>query len=237
MTIEEYFGKWSGIVDLREANRLMRELGNQKNICPLPKNIFKCFHLRPLQNTRVVIIGQDPYPTTIRSFPWDSYQGRVPTATGLAFANVEGTPEKDYSPSLAVLRDSVIDYSVPHKRINFDPSLEKWAKQGVLLLNSALSCEKGKPGSHALKWRPFITDLLINLNKHTTGMVYVLMGTQAQSFSPYINSASNHVLTCHHPAWYARNRIRMPPDIWKKINNILIDLNGYGIEWYSEEQS
>lgn len=225
MTIEEYFGSWSKVVDLKEADKVMRKLSGMKNVCPQIKDIFKAFRLCPLDSLRVVIIGQDCYP--------DLYKGK-PRATGIAFANAPDVPEKDYSPSLSVLKESVIDYTVPHESVKFDQSLEKWEEQGVLCLNSALTCLPGKPESHTLLWRPFISSFLQNLSAQTTGIVYVLMGSVAQTFEPYILKDSNHVIRIRHPAYYARNQTRMPSDIWKEVNDILIGQNGYGIEWYKE---
>lgn len=234
MTKEEYFGDWSAVVDLHEADRILKRLSASNHIiCPQIKDIFKSFHLCPLHSLRVCIIGQDPYPN-LRAFPWDSSQGRVPVATGLAFANASDTPDDYLSPSLEVLRESVIDYTIPHRTVTFDPSLEKWEEQGVLLLNSALSCEVGKIGSHTLLWRPFITSFLTNLSKCSTGIVYVLMGSQAQSLEPYINPRFNYVIRIRHPSYYARTKQRMPSDIWQQVNSILISQNGYGIEWYQE---
>ena len=144
------------------------------------------------------------------------------------------TPEKDYSPSLEILRESIIDYTILHGTIIFEPDLEKWETQGVLLLNSALSCEVGRTGSHTLLWRPFITSFLTNLSKCSAGIVYVLMGSNAQSLEPYISPGNNHIIRIRHPSYYARTRTRMPSDIWKEVNQILISQNGYGIEWYQE---
>ena len=222
MTIQEYFGDWSKVVDLEEANRVIKKLSSSNQIiCPQLKNIFKAFNLCPFKELRVVIIGQDPYP-------------QKGVATGIAFANSLDTQDNSYSPSLEILRESVIDYTIPHRTIIFDPSLEKWEEQGVLLLNSALTCEVGRVGSHYLLWRPFIISLLTNLSKCSSGIVYVLMGSQAQSLEPYINKQFNHVIHIRHPSYYARTKSRMPSDVWQKINNILIGQNGYGIEWYKE---
>ena len=221
MTKQEYFGDWAGVVDLQEADRIVRKLSASHHISPQLKYIFKAFRLCPFRNLRVVIIGQDPYP-------------QKGVATGLAFANSSDTPEDSYSPSLEILRESVIDYTIPHRTITFDPDLEKWEEQGVLLLNSALTCELEKVGSHTLLWRPFMTSFLTNLSKCSTGIVYVLMGNQAQTLEPYINHQFNHVIRIRHPSYYARTKIRMPSDIWSQVNNILIGQNGYGIEWYKE---
>ena len=223
MTIEEYFGDWSKVMDLKEADRIMRRLSTVRNLCPQMKDVFKAFKLCSLDSLRVVILGQDCYP--------DLYKGR-PRATGIAFANASDVPEKDYSPSLSVLKESVIDYTVPHESVKFDQSLEKWEEQGVLLLNAALSCEAGKIGSHLLLWKPFIKSLLTTLSNYHTGIVYVLMGSVAQSFEDCIGR-HNHVIRIRHPSWYARQKEPMPHNLWHDINKFLIDLNGDGIEWYS----
>ena len=224
MTIEEYFGDWKRVLDIKEADRLVKQVCNA-SICPQPKDIFKAFRLCPLNSLRMVILGQDPYP---------NLRNNKPVATGIAFGNSKDTPEKSYSPSLKVLIESVIDFTIPHQHINFDPSLEKWEEQGVLMLNSALSCTTGKTGSHALMWRPFIKSFLINLSKTSTGIVYMLMGDSAQSFEYCIDKKYNHIIRTRHPSYYARTKEPMPSDIWREANNILTGLNGYGIEWYTE---
>lgn len=204
MTIQEYFGDWCKVINLTEANTILKKLVVSKQpIYPNIKDIFKDFTLCPLHNLRVVIMGQDP-----------------------------STSPPHFSPSLEVLMESVIDFSLPHGSINFDPSLEKWESQGVLMLNSALSCNVGKVGSHALLWKPFIRSLLTNLSLHTNGVVYVLMGSEAQSFESCINSKYNYILKTRHSSWYAKNNQVMPSNLWTNINSILIGQNGYGIEWY-----
>lgn len=226
MTIQEYFGDWSKIVDTSEADRIIKKLSLSKHlICPKIKDIFKAFTLCSFHNLKVIILGQDPYPTIVNN---------APTATGIAFANPKDTLEKDYSPSLNILIESIIDFTYPHRNIIFDPSLEKWEAQGVLLLNSALSCIAGKIGSHTLMWRPFIRSFLLNLSTYDTGIIYVLMGKEAQSFEPYINKQYNHIIKINHPSWYARNHTSMPSDLWYQVNDILKSKYGYGIEWYTE---
>ena len=232
MTIKEYFGDWSDIVDLREADRILRKLSASNSIiCPRVKDIFKAFRLCPLKNLKVLILGMDPYNNLRKTFSAGEGSAFTPVATGIAFANSTDTPESSLSPSLEILRDSVIDFTLPSYSYTFDQSLEKWEEQGVLMLNSALSCELGKPGSHALMWRPFIKDFLSALTKHTTGIVYVLMGNSALSFANYIDANFNHVLKTRHPSWYARNKESLPPDLWRQINKILIGQNGKGINW------
>ena len=225
MTIQEYFGEWSTIVDLSLAEKILRKVALTPNLCPSIGDVYKAFRLCSLSSLRAVILGQDPYPT---------FTDNHPTATGIAFANTIDTSLSNYSPSLTVLRESVIDFTKPHGNTNFDPSLEKWEEQGVLMLNSALTCIKGQIGSHTLIWRPFISSFLSSLSRYSPGVVYVLMGNNAQSFEYYINPKNNYILKVKHPAWYARNRISMPSNLWEDINKILIGQNGNGIEWYQE---
>ena len=222
MTIQEYFGDWSKVIDLKEANSILNKLAvSNQLLCPQLKDVFKAFHLCSLKNLRVLVLGQDPYP-------------QKGISTGIAFANSPETSENSFSPSLEILRESVIDFTIPHRTIIFDPSLEKWEEQGVLLLNSALTCQQGRVGSHSLIWRPFIKSLLTNLSEQACGIVYILMGTDAQSFETYINKQFNHIIRIRHPSYYARTKTKMPSNIWQDVNNILIGQNGYGIEWFKE---
>ena len=226
MTIQEYFNDWSQVIDLNEADSIVKRLSaSSMPICPQLKDVFKAFRLCSFSDLRCVIIGQDPY---------NNMMNGVPVATGIAFANNKTTSANSLSPSLEVLKESVIDYTIPHGSIIFDPSFEKWEEQGVLMLNSALTCIVGQAGSHSLLWRPFIKTFLERLSHQRCGLVYLLMGQQAQSFEPYICHTGNHILKTPHPSWYAGQEKRIPSEIWKQINNILISQNGYWIKWYEE---
>lgn len=224
MTLEEYLGDWCKVMDVKMAKDILKKvIRTKETLCPKPKDVFKAFELCPLSNLRILVLAQDPYNNLVDN---------QPVATGIAFANRKGTLEFALSPSLKVLRDSLIDFTLPYGNINFDTSLEKWEEQGVLMVNSALTCLAGKAGSHTLTWMPFMKALLANLSKHTTGMVYVLMGSNAQCFEPFISKDFNHIIKTRHPAWHARTNTPFPRDLWKEINTILIGQNGYGIRWY-----
>ena len=142
-------------------------------------------------------------------------------------------PEEKWSPSLKILKDSVINLDIPHNCCTFDPTLESWAKQGILLLNSALTCKENNIGSHIGIWRPFITKLLIKLSEYYTGIVYMLLGNQAKSFEKYI-STNNFILSCSHPAYYARQGTDMPSDIFYAARNLVKDNFDEEIKWYNE---
>lgn len=223
MTKEEYFRDWLKVIPLVEMQEAIAKLSPIRNkICPEYKDIFKAFNKCSYKDLKVVILGQDPYP-------------QKGIATGIAFANTADTPENLISPSLKIIKESVINYEIPHNLINFANDLEEWEKQGILMLNSALTCEFNKPGSHSLLWRPFISKLLINICKQNSGIVFLLLGTSAQSFERNINS-NQYIIKARHPSYYYRNSEKMPYNIWQDINNILIGLNGYGINFYKEEK-
>ena len=219
MTKEEYFGDWMTVLPIKEMQEAISKVNPIRNrICPDYKNIFKAFYKYPYRELRLVILAQDPY-----------FQRNK--ATGLAFANFNNTPENQLSSSLQVIKESIINYEIPHNLITFAPELEEWAEQGVLLLNTALTCEVNKPGSHSLLWRPFICQLIKNICDYNTGIVWLLLGNSAQSFEPYINKRQ-YIIKAKHPSFYARTHKKLPYHIWHDINKILIRLNGYGIIFY-----
>ena len=135
---------------------------------------------------------------------------------------------------MQVIKESVINFEIPHNLITFDPTLESWAKQGILMINSALTTEVGKTGLHMMMWRPFMISFLRKMSTINTGIIYVLFGSQAQVLEPYIN-ANNYVLKIEHPAYFARVKKKMPNDIWRVINKLLYDLYGERIEGFKEE--
>lgn len=231
MSIEDYFGEWKNVVPLGEVSDIMANLKKSKSVfCPLLKDVFKAFEVCPYSNLKVVVLGQDCYP--------DMRNGK-PVATGVAFANSKDTPVDRYSPSLKILMDSFIDFSIPHGRINFDPSLEQISSQGVLFMNTALTCVAGRPGSHMLLWRSFIQSFLKNLSRHKTSIVYVLLGSEAQALKDCIDGRYNYILTDKHPAFYARMKTSMPCGIWKSVNDIIKSINGKEeeIKWFQEEHT
>ena len=224
MTIDEYFGDWMKVLDRNETMKIMGWLRtvNKETLCPNIKDVFKAFKLCPYSKCRVIFVGEDPYP-------------QRGVAQGVLFGNSSDTPENKLSPSLQIIKESVINFEIPHNLITFDPTLESWAKQGILMINSALTTEVGKIGVHMMKWRPFMIAFLKQMSMINPGIIYVLFGSQAQILEPYI-SKNNYVLKIEHPAYFARTNKKMPYHIWKDINKILYDLYGERIEWFKEEK-
>lgn len=224
MTIDEYFGDWMKVLDRKETVKIMNWLKttDSSTLCPSIKNVFKAFKLCSYNECKVIFIGQDPFP-------------QKGVAQGILFGNSSNTPEDKLSPSLKVVKESVINFDIPHNLITFDPTLESWAKQGILMLNSALTTEVGKVGIHTLKWRPFIGSFLKNMSEKNTGIIYVFFGSQAKSLNTYINNNNNYKLFIEHPAYYARLNKRMPSDIWYTVQKLVYNIYGTLIEWYKEE--
>lgn len=228
MTIEEYFGDWMRVIDKPEAMKIMGWLKrvNPNTLCPTLPNVFRAFKLCSLKGCRVVMIGMDPYP--------DKFMGK-PRATGILFGNNKDVPEDKLSPSLQVVKESAINFEIPHNIITFDQTLESWAKQGILMINSALTCELNKVGSHVNQWRPFVSKLLKNLSEKETGIVYILFGRQAQTLKPYINERYNDIIEIEHPAYFARSNKIMPYSVFRQMNDILYGRYGERITLFNEE--
>lgn len=226
MSIEEYFGSWMQVLDRREIIIMNKFLSTvykgRHQVCPDMKDVYKAFRLCTYEDMRVVFLGQDPYP-------------QPSVATGILFGNKSDVPEENLSPSLLKVKDCLIGEVFQPESVIFDNSLESWAKQGILMLNSSLTVLAGLPGSHTMNWRPFISKLLRNLSEKRTGVIYVLFGSEAQTFAPYINDRFNHVIKCKHPAYYCRKEEPMP-NIFLEVNRLIHELNGDYLEFYKKVQ-
>lgn len=222
MDLRDIFGKWMDFLDekmlLKYRSMLMQCVSNNIPIEPSPEKVFSCFKLTPAESLKAVILGQDPY-----------FDG---SATGLAFANdmfKEGF--KNLSPSLKVIRDSVLSLANPEEMPIFDPSLESWAKQGILLLNSALTVKRGVPGSHTQAWNPFIEKLLVAISAQTNAC-FILLGKTAWAFKDCIFDNGRGVFMEYHPAYYARNNTPMPNTVWKNMIGYVQENYGVTLKLY-----
>jgi len=128
------------------------------------------------------MLGQDPYPT-------------LADAKGVAFAVEKERLYKDYPFSLKILSDAVTDDADS----NFDPTLQMWMNQGVLLLNAALTCRVKEPRSHEDLWRPFMVEVFKLLNRQDK-LIFVFFGKVAEELAAFIDDTKHVVITCPHPA-------------------------------------
>ena len=175
---------------------------NQELYTPKLQDILKAFRLLPFDACKVVILGQDPYP-------------QKGVATGIAFANKEGSSPT--SPSLEVIKSSVLSLAESKEKAKFDVTLESWEKQGILLLNSSLTVHVNMPGSHQKVWKPAMEELVTNMSEANPKLFWILFGASAWKFEDCIKNKSNNVLTEYHPAYFARKGIPMGNWMWKKM--------------------
>jgi uracil-DNA glycosylase len=183
----------------------------QATLYPKWEDLFKSFKLTPFDNLKVVIIGQDPYPNE---------QNGTPVATGLAFAN-NGL---EISPSLSKIRDTIEREVYDGFNISFDYSLEEWASQGVLLLNTSLTFEKFK-GGHFNIWEDFTKSILKKLND-INGLHVCLWGKHAKSFKYLLDNKKIFIYEEVHPAYAARNNKDWHCNHFKEINKMIYKQNG-----------
>ena len=176
----DYETKLSYFSDIK--NRLISDNKKGRTILPDAKNYFKAFELCKLEDVKVVIIGQDPYHTP-------------GVANGLAFSVDKNNP---IPASLKnIYKEIKNDIGVI---LSKNGSLDSWASQGVLLLNSCLTVEVSKPGSHSgAGWENFIKEVVLLLNKKNN-LVFLLWGKNAKKYKKYINPNSHLVLTAPHPS-------------------------------------
>jgi len=189
------------------------------DIRPAKADIFRAFKLTSFKDTRIVIIGQDPYPN-IR-------------ASGIAFGNEYDRCGSTLSPSLDRIKDCVEKTVYDGLLLDFDPTLVSWAKQGVLLLNSALTVRDKEVGSHKARWRKFIRETISAINREKTGVIFMFWGAQANEFSMYVNKTKNFSMIYCHPAYAARQNIEWSCNHFAEANRIIELQNGkdYRIKW------
>ena len=154
-----------------------------KVIYPPGSLIFRAFDLTPVDQVKVVILGQDPYHN-----PGE--------AMGLSFSVPDGVR---MPPSLRnIFQEIEADLGI---RMSGRPNLEAWARQGVLLLNSILTVEGGRAASHRnIGWQEFTDAVIRYLSDYGNGIVFLLWGNFAKAKSALIDSSKHHVLMAAHPS-------------------------------------
>lgn len=184
-----------------------------KAIYPDAKNIFNAFNLCPLNNVKVVIIGQDPYHEPGQ-------------AHGLCFSVLPPTPTP---PSLQNIYKEIESDTGKKSVTNGD--LTYWAQQGVLLLNSTLTVQAHFAASHAGRgWESF-TDAVIRALSARENIVYMLWGGYAQKKAAFVDASKNLVLKSAHPSPLSAYRGFFGNHHFSQANNYLIQHNKTPIDW------
>ncbi len=168
----------------RQLYQFVRNEYSTRRCYPPPEDLFNALHLTPLSRVKVVILGQDPYHN----------EGQ---AHGLCFSVKRDVQE--LPPSLVnIFRELHDDVgcTMPHHGC-----LEKWARQGVLLLNTVLTVRAHQAGSHQGKgWEQFTDAIIDAVNRQDRPIVYMLWGSQAQAKAPMLTNPKHLILRAPHPS-------------------------------------
>lgn len=202
---KDYFKKIMEFVDAEYAS---------KTVYPPYDDIFNAFKLTPFSDVKVVIIGQDPYHE----------KGQ---AHGLAFSTPEGRPIPRSLKNIFKEISSEYDCPIPESGC-----LEKWAGQGVFLLNTVLTVEEGNANSHSdCGWQTFTDKVIESLNEHTMPVVFLLWGKQAEKKKELITNPNHLVLVTSHPSPFSARRGFFGSNHFKMANEFLKENKMDEINW------
>ena len=188
-------------------NKLRDSVEQGLRFTPKFKDVFNGFYECPYDNLKVVIVGQDPYP-------------QLGVADGIAFScSIKGKAEKSLQYILKALEDE-----------NGSVDLRRWSNQGVLLINTAFTCEINKIGSHYGIWKSFTEHVFDNINRHNPDTIFILMGKKAEAWQTLLPNCK--ILKCSHPASAAyRGGEWDCNDVFNKANTMLIKQDKTCINW------
>lgn len=186
----------------------------EKTIFPPKSNILRAFKLTDYDNVKVVILGQDPYHG-------------INEANGLAFSVSKGVR---LPPSLQnIYKELYNDLGIT---VSTNGDLEKWAREGVLLLNSVFTVEKDKPASHKnIGWEQFSDEVIKKVNEKNTPVVFILWGNFAKSKAKYITNPIHLVITSPHPSPFSAYSGFFGSKPFSRTNEFLRKNNMKGIDW------
>ena len=192
---------------------LHEEKASGKKIFPPGSQIFKAFELTPVSQVKVVILGQDPYHG-------------LGQAHGLSFSVPDGIPAP---PSLKnIFKEIAADLGI---RMSGYPNLEKWARQGVLLLNAVLTVRSGEAASHSkIGWQEFTDAVIKYISDNCEGVVFMLWGNFARTKRDLIDTSRHHVLEAAHPSPLARGAF-FGCRHFSQANNLLMASGKTPIDW------
>ena len=202
----------------KELFQFVKEEYATKQIFPPAEDIFNAFHLTPLRKVKVVILGQDPYHD-------------VGQAHGLCFS---------VRPGVETPRSLVNIYKELHDdlgcRIPNNGYLEKWAKQGVLLLNTVLTVQAHQAFSHRGKgWEEFTDAAIKVLNEQDRPMVFILWGKPAQAKKAFLNNPKHLIIESPHPSPLSASRGFFGSRPFSRTN-LFLEENGMApIDWQIED--
>ncbi len=187
----------------------------QHVVYPPGKLIFSAFNHTPFNNVKIVILGQDPY------------HGKG-QANGLCFSVSDGI---SMPPSLVNIFKEIrndLGYPIPQSG-----NLERWADQGVLLLNAMLTVRANEPGSHQGKgWETFTNSVIHHISTQKEGIVFLLWGKYAQAKETLIDGSKHHILKAAHPSPFSAYNGFFGCKHFSKTNTLLAAQGKQEIDWH-----
>ena len=175
-------------------------------VVPEKDKVFAAFKMLEPEKLRVVILGMDPYPN-------------LGEATGYAFANPEETIRM--SKSLEKIHEVIEEEFYDGLNLDFDVTLQHWANQGVLALNTSATVQARKPGSHTKIWGKFTETLISELSKNFEGVSFFFWGKQAQQYAYLVDEMKHNTFACYHPAYAVRQGRKWVCDHFGQVNKYL----------------
>lgn len=198
-------------------DNLLQERDAGKRFTPPLKVVFRAFEECPEKDLKIVMIGQDPYP-------------HMGVADGIAFScGLTQKPQPSLKNMFEAIEETVFQGYPTHQ----NPDLTRWANQGVLMLNSALTTQMDKVGTHYHIWQDFIMYLLDMLSLTNSGLIFILFGAKAQELESVIGQ-NHYILKASHPASAAYTKTTWDcNDVFNKANEIIAKNNGpqFKINW------
>jgi uracil-DNA glycosylase len=202
----------------QKLQQFLTEEYQTKTIYPARDDVFNALNFTAYQDVKVVILGQDPYH-------------RPGQAHGLSFSVKPGTP---LPASLRnIFKELQDDLSC---KIPAHGYLKKWAKQGVLLLNTVLTVEEGKANSHKNKgWEVFTDRIISLLNEKKQPLVFILWGNHAQSKKLLITNPYHHIIASAHPSPLSVRHGFFKSKPFSKANTLLVAADLSPIDWHLDD--
>ncbi|GAA0357969.1 uracil-DNA glycosylase [Alkalibacterium iburiense] len=198
----------------QQLREFLKEEYATQTVYPQMADLWTAFEWTPYKEVKVVILGQDPYHGENQ-------------AHGLAFSVQPGVK---VPPSLRnMYKELESDLGIPPVEHGY---LEKWAKEGVLLLNAVLTVRKAEAYSHRKKgWEVFTDEIIQALNKREKPMVFLLWGNAAKKNRDRIDESKHVVLTSVHPSPLSANRGFFGSRPFSRTNEALIELGHEPVDW------
>ena len=213
--------KLKGFIQSSDFDKILETLYNEREdgnrFTPPLKDVFRAFEQCPEKDLKIVFIGQDPYP-------------QLGVADGMAFScGVTMKPQPSLRNMFEAIEETVYQGFPTYQ----DPNLTRWANQGVLLLNTTLTCQVDKIGSHYSIWNEFVMYVFDMLNFTNSGLIFVLLGAKAQELESIIGP-NHYILKASHPASAAYTKTTWDcKNIFLRANEIIEANNGkiHTINW------